>query len=164
MQRRVADLKAAGLSPVLAAGSSAQAGSPTVIDPIQSKDAFGAEGMMAGATKAAQTQQSVVAADAARAQINLIKAQTIKTGAEAAAAASEAALYHQPGGHSKYQDVWGKRLTEIMNVAKDYMNSNRPTDAERAAINSRTGGRPGDRVPQWRIYEQREDPRFRNKK
>lgn len=120
-QRRVADLRAAGLSPVLAAGSSAQAGSPTKIDPVMSQDALGTEGFISGTTRAAQTQQSIAAAAAATQQVELTKAQTIKTNVDAAVAAKEAGLYDLPGGHPKYQDIWGKRASELMQFLKGSM-------------------------------------------
>jgi len=83
VQRRTADLKAAGLSPVLAAGSSAQTGSPVKIDPLNSQDSLGTEGFISGATKAAQTQQSIAAANAAKYQAELLKANTVKSKMEA---------------------------------------------------------------------------------
>lgn len=119
VQRRVADLRAAGLSPVLAAGSSAQAGSPTKIDPTVSEDMLGTSKFISGVTAAAQTQQSIAAAAAAEQQVNLLKAQTLKTGTETAVLGKEFGLYSEVGGHPKYQDTWGKRLSEIIRGASD---------------------------------------------
>lgn len=92
VQRRMADMKAAGLHPTLAAGNAAQAGSPTKIDPVMSEDALGANGFMSGVTRAAQTQQSIAAAEAAKttalmnvANINKIQAEADKTSAMSAA-------------------------------------------------------------------------------
>lgn len=91
VRRRVADLRAAGLSPVLAAGSSAQAGSAIKIDPLNSTDSLGAEGFMSGMTRAAQTQQSLAAAEAARTQAALNTASMAKVAADATKSANQAA-------------------------------------------------------------------------
>lgn len=125
VQRRTADLRAAGLSPTLAAGSSAQAGSPTKIDPSVSSDALGTEGFISGTTRAAQTQQSIAAAEAARAtaalntaNIQKTVAETERTQAQTGVIAKEYGLYNNIGGHPKYQDVWGKRATELVNAVR----------------------------------------------
>lgn len=97
VRRRMFDLKAGGLSPVLAAGSSAQAGSPIKIDPAMSQDSLGTEGMISGVTKAAQTQQSLMATRAAQAQTELIKQQTLKARAETGIAALDEQFYRLTG-------------------------------------------------------------------
>lgn len=145
VRRRVADLKAAGLSPVLAAGSSAEAGSPIKIDPVMSQDSLGVEGMISGATKGAQTQQSLMAAAAAKQQIELLSAQTAKTKAETLSALSEAGLYGGEMGHPKYQDPWGKRITELLAGVKsgfknlDVANKYRESDKKAAEIQNSEG-------------------------
>lgn len=108
VQRRMADMMKAGLHPTLAAGNAAQAGSPTKIDPISSSDALGLSGMLSGAASGAQTQQSLMAAEAAQAQIDLTNAQKAKVGVETAIDAKELMLYGTDAAgarrHPKYED------------------------------------------------------------
>lgn len=117
VRRRVWDLKSAGLSPVLAAGSSAQAGSPTKIDPLHSEDALGAEGMMSGMTKAAQTQQSIMAASAANAQAELLSQNVKKAKHETAIAALDEYYYRltgkRPGAQTGFIEDLGKFLLPL---------------------------------------------------
>lgn len=161
VRRRVADLKAAGLSPVLAAGSSAQAGSPIKIDPAMSQDLLGAEGMISGMTKGAQTQQSLMAAEAAKQQIELMKAQTDKIRSEKNVIDNEAGLYGILGGHPKYQDPWGKRVTELINAFKGVGNAKPMRDALARAqntmgdINRRASMSPAERAKdagEWHLH------------
>lgn len=144
VQRRVADLKAAGLSPVLAAGSSAQAGSPQKIDPAMSTDSLGFEGMMAGATRAAQTQQSIMAAQAAEAQANMLKASAGKVGIEAAIAAKELMLYgtgmEGARRHPKYENDTVRMVEMAINSITNALSGD-PRDKKAAIQRAKKEGR-----------------------
>jgi len=123
VQRRTADLKAAGLSPVLAAGSSAQSSAPVKVDPLSSQDALGTEGMISGATKAAQTQQSIAAAQAAKMQANLIQANTLKSIEEAKGIRTDNAIkaidYQLYDKYKKYPRLQTNMLSDLMKYFGD---------------------------------------------
>ena len=146
IRRRVNDLTAAGLSPVLAAGSAAQAGSPMKIDPMNSEDATGLIGASGGALKAAQTQQSVMAAKAAQSTIELNEANIKKADADAAKSSAQAAAVTKEWGlapkadmvlHPKYNDQWGKRVKEIMDFLINASKGKKPpTKSEEEKLRS----------------------------
>jgi len=123
VQRRTADLKAAGLSPVLAAGSSAQSSAPVKVDPLSSQDALGTEGMISGATKAAQTQQSIAAAQAAKMQANLIQANTLKSIEEAKGIRTDNAIkaidYQLYDKYKKYPRLQASMFGDLMKYFGD---------------------------------------------
>ena len=144
VQRRVADLKAAGLSPVLAAGSSAQTGSPIKIDPAMSQDSLGAEGFMSGVTKAAQTQQSIMAANAAAAQAALTEAQTAKVGIDAAISAKQLMLYGATAADARRHPMFEDKYLRMAELAVDAIKGiweGDPRDRKKARENAAKEGR-----------------------
>lgn len=156
-QRRVADLKAAGLHPTLAAGNAAQAGSPTKIDPVGSSDALGTEGMISGSVRGAQTQQSIAATDAARSVAEMNRANITKIGAEAAKAGSMNEVIRKEWGldkdkkpfmHPKYGDQWIKRLDKLYDVFREGVS---PTVKRKASKNRNVPDayKKRGKVPYW---------------
>lgn len=117
VQRRVADLKLAGLHPTLAAGAAAQAGSPTKIDPISSTDSLGTEGMISGAQRAAQTQQSIMASRAAQAQVELLEQNAKKAKIETGIAAVDLKHYTATGRWPRTADgSWAGQVNDLVKL------------------------------------------------
>lgn len=114
VQRRVADLQAAGLSPVLAAGSAASTSAPIKVDPMRTEDPTGIEHGVAAATAAMGIAQSASNLKTQEAQRSLLDAQETNMNAKTAILAREFKLYDSAGGHPKYQDVWGKRINSLI--------------------------------------------------
>lgn len=160
IQRRVADLKLAGLHPTLAAGNAAQAGSPTKIDPMNSEDATGLRSAVAGAQAAAQTQQSIAATDAARSTAELNRASILKVGAEAARTDAATQVIKKEWGlkegttpflHPKFGDQWIKRLDKFADIVRDSRKDKKPNAKSQGQPVHRKGlidTKPGQLVPE----------------
>lgn len=145
VRRRVEDLRAAGLSPVLAAGSAAPSGPISTVTPpqIEESPVQAALQAMTMATNISQTQ----------AQTELMMAQKAKTSAEARTAKMDANLYEKTGvspnaspigkiyrdivggtgqtpGHitGALKSILGKQTTLTDKEKTDVINKNRGTD------------------------------------
>lgn len=151
VQRRVADLRAAGLSPVLAAGSAAQAGPVVDVKPKSSNLDSAMDNIASAPLRAAQTQQSIMAAKAAEKNVELIAANTLKSKAQALVASREAGIFEPlPNGrwsHPKYSDVWGKRVKEAL----DYLSKAGPSISRGIVAASDWTSRAGARINNRRI-------------
>lgn len=126
VQRRVADLKAAGLSPVLAAGSAASAGAPVKIDPMHSDDALGIGGAINGiqaVNQYAMTQSNLATAEAQRdvlsSQETLNTAKAFESLSKSDVLGEELKEYRQPGGHRKYDSNVLKTVVGIGKLLSD---------------------------------------------
>jgi hypothetical protein len=131
IQRRVNDLKLAGLHPTLAAGNAAQAGSPTKIDPVSSSDSLGTEGAISGAQRAAQTQQSIMAARAAKANVELMEQNAAKAKIETGIAAIDYQHYLRTG---RWPRIAGTSFADNVNDLVKLWNSDLGKSVKKAAV------------------------------
>lgn len=161
VQRRVADLKAAGLSPVLAAGSAAASSAPVKIDPVQANDSLGIAGALQGMSAVNQYAQTASSLATAESQREVFSTQADLNKIKAGVLSKEFDLYNLPAGHPKYGDVWGKRISEALQALKSTMPAVKGVTAEakrRADKNWDDAGKtPAERAKQsgrWHLFNQ----------
>lgn len=103
VQRRVADLRAAGLSPTLAAGSAASSSAPVRLEPVQ--------------TEAGRTGAKALEAAANALTLRKMQAEIGKTQAEARTANANAAFSEELGKFAK-ERAWNRKESESWNMVR----------------------------------------------